>query len=227
MAVAGAVLEGSGLYHIYDDGSVQTVALRGTGLTVEPGTWTSVMGASGSGKSTLLHVLGGLLAPSAGVVRVDGRNLADLSTADQARWRRSRVGMVLQHENLHPLLDVAGNVGLPLRLDHVGRTLRRRRVVALLELLGLGNRARHRPSQLSGGEAQRASVGVALALEPAVLLSDEPTGELDHDSAEDVLDLLARLRDGGTAVVTVTHNPAVAARADRRFTMHDGVLGHG
>ncbi|MEP6527772.1 MAG: ABC transporter ATP-binding protein, partial [Nocardioidaceae bacterium] len=204
------VLEARALYHIYKEGTVETVALRGTGIRVEGGTWTSVMGASGSGKSTLLHVLAGLLVPTAGAVVVDGRDLAHMSATERARWRRSRVGVVLQYDNLHPLLDTAGNVSLPLRLEGLPRAERRRRVPELLKQVGLTERSGHRVSQLSGGEAQRTAVAVALALQPAVLLADEPTGELDETTANEVLDLLSTLREQGTAVVTVTHNPQVA-----------------
>jgi ABC-type lipoprotein export system ATPase subunit len=225
-AVRGpAVLEASGLYHIYREAEVETVALRGAGLTLQAGSWTSVMGPSGSGKSTLLHVLAGLLEPSGGSVRLDGEDLTRLPPPERARRRRRDIGVVLQRDNLHPLLDVEGNVALPLRLD--GRPPRevRARVEGLLEEVGLADRRRHRPAQLSGGEAQRVAVAVALAPRPRVLLADEPTGELDDAAAAEVMELLAAHRgQEGAAILTVTHNPRVAERADRRLVMRDGLV---
>jgi ABC-type lipoprotein export system ATPase subunit len=219
------VLEASGLYHIYRGAAVETVALRGARLALAAGSWTSVVGPSGSGKSTLLHVLAGLLQPSGGSVRLDGEDLTRLSAPERARRRRRDIGVVLQRDNLHPLLDVEGNVALPLRLD--GRPPRevRARVEGLLKEVGLADRRRHRPAQLSGGVAQRAAVAVALAPLPRVLLADEPTGELDEASATGVLDLLEAHRGReGSAILTVTHNPRVAERADRRLTMRDGLV---
>ena len=218
-------MEARGLYHIYREAEVETVALRGAELALAAGSWTSVVGPSGSGKSTLLHVLAGLLEPSGGSVRLDGEDLTRLPPAERARRRRRDIGVVLQRDNLHPLLDVEGNVALPLRLD--GRPSRevRARVEGLLEEVGLLDRRHHRPAQLSGGEAQRVAVAVALAPRPRVLLADEPTGELDEASAAGVLELLDTLRgQEGTAILTVTHNPQVAERADRRLVMRDGLV---
>jgi ABC-type lipoprotein export system ATPase subunit len=219
------VIEASGLYHIYREAEVETVALRGAQLALPAAAWTSVTGPSGSGKSTLLHVLAGLLPPSGGSVRLDGEDLTRLSPPERARRRRRDIGVVLQRDNLHPLLDVEGNVALPLRLD--GRPARevRARVAWLLEQVGLLDRRRHRPAQLSGGEAQRAAVAVALAARPRVLLADEPTGELDEAGTAHLLELLATLRgQEGTTILTVTHNPQVADRADRRLQMRDGLV---
>ena len=222
---AGWVLEARGLYHVYRGREVETVALRGADLGLAAGSWTSVMGPSGSGKSTLLHVLAGLHPPTAGRVFLEGVDLTGLSAADRARRRRNGVGILLQRDNLHPLLGVADNIALPLRLDgRPGRHIRER-VSHLLAAVGLGERRRQRPGQLSGGEAQRVALAVALAGSPRVLLCDEPTGELDEATTATVLDLLEELRaQEGTTVLTVTHNPQVAERADRRLTMRDGVL---
>jgi ABC-type lipoprotein export system ATPase subunit len=165
------------------------------------------------------------LEPSGGSVRLDGEDLTRLSPPERARRRRRDIGVVLQRDNLHPLLDVEGNVALPLRLD--GRPQRevRARVEGLLEQVGLLDRRRHRPAQLSGGEAQRAAVAVALAPRPRVLLADEPTGELDDAGAAGVLELLEAHRgQEGSAILTVTHNPRVAERADRRLVMRDGLV---
>jgi ABC-type lipoprotein export system ATPase subunit len=217
------VIEAKGLYHIYRETEVETVALRGADLALGPASWTSLMGPSGSGKSTLVHVMGGLLEPSGGSVMIDGQDLTRLPPPERARRRRTRIGVVLQRDNLHPLLDVADNVALPLRLGgrHGGEI--RDRVGELLRAIGLADWGHFRVGQLSGGEAQRVAIAVALAPRPAVLLADEPTGELDEKTAAGVLDLLESLQaEEGTAVMTVTHNPAVAERADRRLTMRDG-----
>jgi ABC-type lipoprotein export system ATPase subunit len=223
-AQADLVIEAKGLYHIYRETSLETIALRGTDLALVRGTWTSVMGPSGSGKSTLLHVIAGLLEPSGGSVMIGGQDLTRLPPGERERRRRSRIGVVLQRDNLHPLLDVADNVALPLRIDGRSGSEVERTVLELLDRVGLSDRRRHRPRELSGGEAQRAAIAVALAPRPEVLLADEPTGELDETTAEDVLDLVAATRDEvGTTIMTVTHNAAVAARADRRVTMRDGV----
>ncbi len=214
-----------GLYHIYREREVETVALRGAELILEQASWTSLMGPSGSGKSTLLHVVAGLLEPSGGSVVIGGEDLTRLPPTERARRRRRHIGVVLQRDNLHPLLDVAGNVALPLRLDGRPRRQVRERVRHLLGEVGLLERRRHRSSQLSGGEAQRVAVAVALAPRPRVLLADEPTGELDEATAAQILDLLEALRaQEGAALLTVTHNPQVAARADRHLTMRDGLV---
>lgn len=215
-------IEARGLYHIYREAEVETVALRGAELTLDAGTWTSLMGPSGSGKSTLIHVLSGLLEPSGGSVMIEGQDITRLPAPERARKRRRTIGIVLQRDNLHPLLDVAGNVALPLRLDGRSADDVGNRVDELLRLVGLLDRRRHRVSQLSGGEAQRVAIGVAVASKPRVLLADEPTGELDGTTAAAVLDLLDGIRRDGTALLTVTHNAQVAERADRRLTMRDG-----
>jgi ABC-type lipoprotein export system ATPase subunit len=222
---AAQAVEARGLFHVYREGEVETVALRGAALSLAPDSWTSVMGPSGSGKSTLLHVLAGLLTPTAGAVTVAGRELTRMASNERARWRRRHIGVVLQRDNLHPLLGVAANVALPLRLDGQRRRVIRERVRQLLTDIGLADRGRQPSGRLSGGEAQRVAVAVALASRPRLLLADEPTGELDESSAASVLDLLeaARTRDGA-AILTVTHNARVAERADRRLHMRDGVL---
>jgi ABC-type lipoprotein export system ATPase subunit len=217
------VLEATGLFHIYREAEVETVALRGAELKLGTGAWTSLMGPSGSGKSTLLHVLAGMIEPSGGSVMFDHRDVTRLPAAERARLRRTDLGLVLQRDNLHPLLDVRGNVELPLRLDGRGGPAARERAEALLEELGLGEWRHHTVDQLSGGEAQRVAIAIAIAPGPKVLLADEPTGELDRGATAQVLDLLEQQRAGhGTAILTVTHNPEVAERAGRRLTMRDG-----
>ncbi|MFD5517678.1 ABC transporter ATP-binding protein [Streptomyces sp. NPDC127066] len=222
---AAAAVEADGLYVIYRERDLETVALRGAGISLPEGTWTSLMGPSGSGKSTLVHVLGGLLEPSGGRVLIGGEDITRLPSAERAQRRRRRIGMVLQRDNLHPLLDVGGNIALPLRLDGRPAAHVRSRVRELLDGLGLSDRARQPVGQLSGGEAQRVAIAVALAARPTVLLADEITGELDARTAAGVLDILARVRDDeGAAILTVTHNPSVTERADLCLRMRDGIV---
>ncbi|MDT4985409.1 MAG: putative transport system ATP-binding protein [Pseudonocardiales bacterium] len=223
-SAADIAIEGAGLFHIFRETTLETVALRGAALTLRRGSWASVTGPSGSGKSTLLHVMAGLLEPSGGSVLLDGVDLTRLPAPERAQRRRQRIGVVLQRDNLHPLFDVAGNIQLPLRLDARNGAASRERARVLLERVGLADRGHHTPAQLSGGEAQRAAIAVALAAAPAIVLADEPTGELDEHTGDAVLDLLGEIRDEGTAVLTVTHNPAVAERADRRLQMLDGLV---
>jgi putative ABC transport system ATP-binding protein len=218
----GPAIEARELYQIYREALVETVALRRASLTLAPASWTSLMGPSGSGKSTLINVLAGLLEPSGGAVMIDGEDLTRLPAPERAKRRRRSIGLVMQRDNLHPLLDVAGNVALPLRLD--GRSARevRSRVDEVLGQVQLTDRRHHYTGQLSGGEMQRAAIALAAGPRPRVLLTDEPTGELDEATAEGVLDLLEELRAEGAAILTVTHNPQVANRADRTLTMRDG-----
>lgn len=219
------VVQARGLYHIYREAEVETVALRGADLDLEGASWTSIMGPSGSGKSTLVAVLAGLLEPNGGSVLFGGDDITRLPSGRRASLRRRGIGLVMQRDNLHPLLDVAANVALPLRLDGRSAGEIRVRVEELLRRVGLLDWRRHTPGELSGGEAQRTALAVALAPRPALLLADEPTGELDESTAAGVLELLAEQRDrDGTAVLTVTHNRKVAERADRRLTMGDGVV---
>jgi ABC-type lipoprotein export system ATPase subunit len=183
------------------------------------------MGPSGSGKSTLVHVLAGLIEPSGGSVLIDGEDISRLAPGERAVRRRRRIGVVLQRDNLHPLLDAGSNVALSLRLDRRPEAEVRARVRELLAHVGLESRARQPSRQLSGGEAQRIAIAAALAPRPTVLLADELTGEIDETTTVAVLDLLEALQAAeGMAILTVTHNQLVAERADRRLTMVDGVL---
>jgi len=220
-----AVVEAKGLFHIYRETEVETVALRGAELVLRPGSWTSLMGPSGSGKSTLVHVMAGLLEPSGGSVHIDGQDITRMPEIERTRMRRRLIGLILQRDNLHPRLDAASNVALPLQLDGRPRREIRSRVEQLLRQVGLFDLRRRAPDQMSGGEAQRVSMAVAMASRPHLLIADEPTGELDEATADVVLDLLEDARsEGGAAILTVTHNPLVAERADRRFIMRDGVI---
>jgi putative ABC transport system ATP-binding protein len=211
------------LVRIYSMTDVEVVALQGLDLRIQPGEMVAIVGASGSGKSTLLNILGGLDVPTAGRAVVDGIDLARLSRAGRTRYRRRTVGMIWQQtaRNLLPYLDVAANVQLPMVLD--GRKDREQRAEDLLELVGLADRARRMPADLSGGEQQRVAIAVALANEPAVLLADEPTGELDSVTSAEVFELLRRVnREVGTTIVAVTHDPLVAEHVTRTVAIRDG-----
>jgi putative ABC transport system ATP-binding protein len=221
---AGATVEARDLFKIHKEGQVETVALRGANLTLGAGEQASLVGPSGSGKSTLLTLLAGLSLPSAGEVIVDGRDVGQLGEAERAALRATTVSMVFQSGNLIPFLNVEENVALVARRS-AGRRGATSRARELLGELGLGDRRKHKPGQLSGGETQRVAVAVALANEPRLLLGDEVTGELDTATASSVMDLLERLsRERGITMLLVTHNHEVAARADRRLVMVDGTV---
>ena len=224
---ADTAVVAKGLFHIYRETEVETVALRGVDLTLRSRTWTSLMGPSGSGKSTLVHILAGLLEPSGGSVHIDGRDITRLPEAERTGMRRRYIGLILQRDNLHPRLDAATNIALPLQLEGRPRREIRARVDQLLQQVGISDMRKRAPGQLSGGEAQRAAIAIALAARPRLLIADEPTGELDEATASIVLDLLDDARsEEGTAILTVTHNPLVAERADHRFIMQDGMIHH-
>jgi len=199
-------------------------ALRGVSLEVARGACLSVAGPSGCGKSTLLHLLGGVDEPSAGSVTLLGHDTAGLPDAALARLRLRHVGFVFQRFFLLPMLTAEENVLLPMMEAGVGATERRTRARALLDRVGLAGRLRHRPGQLSGGEMQRVAIARALANHPDLLLADEPTGELDEATGREVGVLLRELSREGIAVVIVTHNPELAAIADRQIWMKDGVI---
>ncbi|MFC4784411.1 ABC transporter ATP-binding protein [Nocardioides sp. MAHUQ-72] len=216
------VVECRGVVKTYRSGARETRAVRGLDLDVDAGEWLAVMGPSGCGKSTLLHLLGGLDAADEGSVRVDGADLARLSEARRAVLRRARVGYVFQFFNLVQDMTVAENVELPVLLAGGSRQDARRRGRDLLTDVGLAELGRALPSQLSGGEQQRVALARALANQPGVLLADEPTGNLDTAAARQVLELLARQHAGGQTIIMVTHDPRVAAAADRLLVMEDG-----
>ncbi|MEX2582398.1 MAG: ABC transporter ATP-binding protein [Gemmatimonadota bacterium] len=211
-------------YHGAGTGTVGVAALRGVDLTVGAGEWVAIAGPSGCGKSTLLNVLAGIDAPTEGAVRLLGRDLAALTDAARARLRLLQVGFVFQRFHLLPVLTARENVELPMAEAGLGRQERRRRSRELLDFVGLGDRSTHRPSQLSGGEQQRVAIARALANQPAVVFADEPTGELDQRTGAQILDLFERLNSTDTTLVTVTHDPEVAARAARIVEMSDGVI---
>jgi putative ABC transport system ATP-binding protein len=209
----------------YPLGESTVHALRGVNVELERGSVHAIVGPSGSGKSTLLHIVGGMDLPTAGEVHFDGQRLDQLSARELTRLRARHVGFVFQAFHLTPILDVCGNVALALRFIGVPRREARRRAAAGLERVGLGHRLTHRPAQLSGGERQRVAVARALVKEPTVILADEPTGNLDTETGERVIDLLESVnRQFGTTVVMVTHDRDLAARADFVHRMRDGRL---
>jgi putative ABC transport system ATP-binding protein len=197
-------------------------ALKNVSLTIAKGEYVAITGPSGCGKSTLLHLLGAVDTPTAGAVAFEGRDLVAMSEAERGRLRLTRIGFVFQRFFLLPMLTAAENIELPQAEAGADATTRRQRTRELLDYVGLGDRAGHLPSQLSGGEMQRAAIARALANRPALLLADEPTGELDESTSDHIADLFGRVNADGTALLVVTHNPALAARASRRLAMSSG-----
>ena len=206
----------------------QTEELRvldGLSLSIPDGTFVALMGPSGSGKTTLLNLIGGVDQPTSGDLEVDGTNIARMNGAALARWRSASIGYVFQLYNLIPVLTAQENVELPLLLVRMSAAERRKRAGTALELVGLGDRLKHYPRQLSGGQEQRVAIARAIVSDPKVLLADEPTGDLDRRAAEEVLELLSRLnREFKKTIVMVTHDPHAAERATTRYHLDKGVL---
>ena len=198
------------------------VAVRDLSLAIAAGDFVSICGPSGCGKSTLLHILGCVDTPTRGDILVDGRDVGALADAERSALRLSRIGFVFQRFFLLPMLTAGENVELPQAEAGVSRAERRRRTAELLDYVGLAHRADHRPSQLSGGEAQRVALARALANRPRLLLADEPTGELDQATGQQIVSLLERVNADGTTVAVVTHDVAIAARTPRTLFMRDG-----
>ena len=205
-------------------GEVITTALNNINLEIEAGEYVAVMGPSGCGKTTLLSILGMLDSPDAGEYWFDGRNVAGYREDQLNEVRRGRIGFIFQSFNLIEELSVEENVELALEYSSSSPDERRERVAAMLEKLGVAHRAKHRPSQLSGGQQQRVAVARALVTRPAVLLADEPTGNLDSAHGEEVMELLQKINEEGTTIVMVTHSPAHAARAKRTVGLLDGAI---
>jgi putative ABC transport system ATP-binding protein len=216
------VIELAGVTRLYRDGEVSVEALRGVSFAVRAGEYLGIMGPSGSGKTTLLAILGLLDRPSDGSYRLDGEEMSKLNETRRAHVRGKRIGFVFQAYNLLPRSTAEKNVELPLVYAGVGRRERSRRVAEALDEVGLSERARHRPSQLSGGEQQRVAIARALVVEPSVILLDEPTGNLDSESAAEVLVILERVHRNGATIVMVTHSDEVAEHASRILRLADG-----
>jgi len=209
----------------YSRAGTDVSVLRDLSFTIPAGTFLAIMGPSGSGKSTLLNVMAGIDQPTSGSVVVAGTRLDDLSEGDMARWRARHIGYVFQSYNLIPVLTASENVELPLLLTHLSRQERREHVKTALRLVGLGERMDHYPRQLSGGQEQRVGLARAIVSDPTMILADEPTGNLDRESAEDILTLFGRLnRELGKTIVMVTHDPRAAERAQMIRHLEKGVL---
>ncbi|HUN26288.1 MAG TPA: ABC transporter ATP-binding protein [Steroidobacteraceae bacterium] len=209
----------------YTRGKQQIEVLHKLDLEVESGEFLALMGPSGSGKTTLLNLIGGLDHPDEGEVTVAGERIDQLSSGELARWRARHVGFVFQFYNLLPVLTAERNVEVPLLLTRLTRAQRKRNVAAALELVGLADRAKHKPSELSGGQQQRVAIARALIADPTLLVCDEPTGDLDRESAEEILGLLEILnRKQGKTIIMVTHDPRAAAHASRRLYVDKGRL---
>ena len=218
-----ALIEARGLTKTYRLGKVDVEALRGADVDVGEGEFVAIVGPSGSGKSTLMHLLGCLDTPTAGRYLLDGEDVSALHGKRLAGVRNRKVGFVFQTFNLMPRLTIEENVALPLKYrGGISRRERRRRAVAGLERLGLGHRIGHRPEELSGGERQRVAIARALIGEPAIIMADEPTGNLDSRAGGEVLRTFEELHAAGNTVILVTHDPAVAERTGRRIEMADG-----
>jgi putative ABC transport system ATP-binding protein len=213
------------LHKVYFRGSERIEVLQGVTLDIPKGDFLALMGPSGSGKTTLLNLMGGLDTPSQGAIQVAGDRIDKLSGGRLSAWRARHVGFVFQMYNLLPVLTAAKNVELPLLLTKLSSSERKRRVQVALNVVGLGERAKHYPRQLSGGQEQRVGIARAIVTDPTLLLCDEPTGDLDRKSGDEILDLLTALnRDHGKTIVMVTHDPHAAARAARTLHLEKGTL---
>jgi putative ABC transport system ATP-binding protein len=220
----GHIISMHEVWKVYDTGKIKVEALKGIDLHIRRGEFVAVVGPSGSGKSTLLNLLGCLDTPSRGDYLLGGEAVAGLERDRLADVRNRRVGFVFQNFNLLPQLTALENVEMPMLFGGVGRRERRRRALEGLEKVGLGDRVEHRPTELSGGQMQRVAIARALAMEPDVLLADEPTGNLDTSSGSDVLSLLAELWKQGSTLIVVTHDKTMANRASRVIEIRDGLI---
>ena len=215
----------TGVHKNYTRGSERIDVLQGVNLDIPQGDFLALMGPSGSGKTTLLNLMGGLDRPSGGAIEIGGTNIAALSGGQLSTWRAHNIGFVFQLYNLLPVLTAERNVDLPLLLTTLSKAERRKRVAIALKVVGLADRAKHYPRQLSGGQEQRVGIARAIVTDPTLLLCDEPTGDLDRKAGDEILDLLEALnRDHGKTIVMVTHDPRAAERAKRTLHLDKGVL---
>lgn len=223
-----AVLSASQLSKSFTDGQLKTDVLNNINLTVNRSDRIAIVGSSGSGKSTLLHILGGLDSPTEGQVLVQGNDIHAMKNKAASRLRNQHLGFVYQFHHLLPEFTAVENVAMPLVIGGMSPSLAQEQATALLDKVGLAHRFQHKPSELSGGERQRAALARALITEPACLLADEPTGNLDHRTAQGIFELILKLNeDFGTALVIVTHDTGLAAKMDQQLTLIDGCLASG
>ncbi len=220
-----SVIQTVDLRKTYMQGGRPLEVLKGLDLTVEPGEFTAIMGPSGSGKSTLLNMIGALDRPTSGKVYINGVDLSKLSERQVASLRNREIGFIFQFFNLIPRMDALGNVELPMVIEGVARGKRRQRANELLEMVGLGDRADHKPSQLSGGEQQRVAIARSLSNDPRLILADELTGNLDSKTGEEIMHLLRKLnKEEGKTFILITHDPTVGQNTDRIVQLRDGVI---
>ncbi|RPE79738.1 ABC transporter ATP-binding protein [Vulcaniibacterium tengchongense] len=213
------------LHKTYQRGPEKVDVLHGIDLDIEPGDFVALMGPSGSGKSTLLNLIGGLDTPTSGEIEVGGQRIDRMSAGQLSQWRSQHVGFVFQFYNLMPTLTAQKNVELPLLLTHLGAAQRKRNAEIALTLVGLGERLKHKPNELSGGQQQRVAIARAIVSDPTLLICDEPTGDLDRQSAEEILRLLQTLnREHGKTIVMVTHDPKAAEYASHTLHLDKGTL---
>jgi putative ABC transport system ATP-binding protein len=221
----GTLIRVAGVEKIYRRGAEEIHVLTGIDLTVKPGEFVALMGPSGSGKSTLLNLIGGLDRPTNGAVEIGGERIDQLSDRKLATWRGRHVGLVFQFYNLIPVMTAERNVELPLLLTHLSKAERRAHVATALSVVGLDHRTGHFPRQLSGGEQQRVGIARAIVTDPTILLCDEPTGDLDRKSGDEILTLLQALnREHNKTIIMVTHDPHASARATRTVYLNKGQL---
>ena len=221
-----AIIELRGIRKVYykPDGSIMVEALRGVDIKINKGEYVAIMGSSGSGKSTLLNVLGALDRPTVGNYFLDGRDVAQMGDDDISRYRGRKIGFIFQAFNLISELTVAENVEVPLFYQGVPPTVRRAEALKVLDKVGLGNRTDHRPSELSGGQQQRVAIARALVMKPAVLLGDEPTGNLDSTTGKEILALFQELHEQGITILIVTHDKSIAQKCKRIIRLADGLV---
>lgn len=221
----GTLVRINNVHKNFTRGSERIDVLQGVNLDIPEGDFLALMGPSGSGKTTLLNLMGGLDTPSSGAIEIGGANIAGLSGSQLSRWRSQHIGFVFQLYNLLPVLTAERNVELPLLLTKLSKAERSKRVAIALKVVGLAERSKHYPRQLSGGQEQRVGIARAIVTDPILLLADEPTGDLDRKSGDEILDLLQALnRDLGKTIVMVTHDPRAAERAKRVIHLEKGVL---